>query len=64
MDDLTPQEIRALADVLASVEITEEVRELLGRLEAGEIGVREVVVAPDETNVHASCLQNVCKLDF
>ena len=43
MDNLSMEEIKALADVLASVENTEYVRGLLDQLEAGEVSVWEVI---------------------
>ena len=43
MHDLSLTEIKALAEVLASVENTEYVRGLLDQLEAGEVSVWEVI---------------------
>ena len=48
------EEIKALAEVLASVESTKEVRELLDRLEAGEVSVWEVIALLDDHGPDAS----------
>ncbi len=43
MKSLSVKEIHKLANAIVSVEYTADVRELLDRLEAGEIGLDEVL---------------------
>ncbi len=54
MDDLSIQEIKAISEVLVSIEITEEVKTMLDQLEAGEIGVEQVIGALEVSSFRRS----------